>query len=106
MPQFKDTPAEIFITTFDEDHLLPSLELAKELRGNGFRVTNHLKPEKLGKQFKYASQIGAKLVLVLGPEEINNNQVSVKNLETGHQESVDKEMLVKRIRELLEVKES
>jgi histidyl-tRNA synthetase len=106
LPQFKDTPAEVFVTTFDESRLLPSIELGNELRNNGFRVTNHLKPEKLGKQFKYASKIGAKLALVLGPEEINNQQVSVKNLETGNQEAVDKGTLVKRIRELLEAKES
>jgi histidyl-tRNA synthetase len=94
------------ITPFDKDHLIPSIELADELRKNGLRVMNQLNAEKLGKQFKYASKIGTKLVLVLGPEEINNRQVSIKNLETGHQESVNKEGLVKKIRELLEVKES
>jgi histidyl-tRNA synthetase len=106
LPQFRDTPAEIFVTAFDKDHLIPSIELADELRKNGLRVMNQLNAEKLGKQFKYASKIGTKLVLVLGPEEINNRQVSIKNLETGHQESVNKEGLVKKIRELLEVKES
>ncbi|MGD8458121.1 MAG: histidine--tRNA ligase [Anaerolineales bacterium] len=106
LPQFKETPAEIFITTFDEDHLIPALELGNELRSDGLRVTNHLKPEKLSKQFKYASKIGAKLVLILGPEEISNNQISIKNLESGKQESVGKETCVNRIREFLEAKES
>jgi histidyl-tRNA synthetase len=104
LPQFSTTPAEIFITSFDKTHLFPSIELARELREAGFRITNHLKPEKLGKQFKFANKIGAKLALVLGPEEIKNNQISIKNLESGEQETISRNELVKRIRELLEVK--
>jgi histidyl-tRNA synthetase len=106
LPEFKDSPAELFVTIFDENYLLISLELANELRGKGFRVTNYLKPEKLGKQFKYASKIGAKIAIILGPEEIKNDQISIKNLETGYQETVGKTVLENRIREVLEVKES
>jgi histidyl-tRNA synthetase len=88
LPQFSTTPADVFVTTFDKTHLYPSIEMAMELREAGFRITNHLKPEKLGKQFKFASKIGAKLALILGPEEIKNNQISVKNLESGEQETI------------------
>ena len=78
----------IYITAFDQDHLLESLSLAAELRRVGLKVTSHLTPDKLQKQFKQADRIGARFVLVLGPDEIKEKVVSVKNLRTGEQRSI------------------
>jgi histidyl-tRNA synthetase len=46
---------------------------------------NYPETAKLPKQFKYADRIGAKLTLVLGPDEAANGQVTVKNLSNGEQ---------------------
>jgi len=42
-------------------------------------------PAKLPKQFKYADRIGAKVTLVLGPDEAAKAEVTVKNLSNGEQ---------------------
>ena len=102
LPKFEGTPAEIFITLFDENNFSESLNLGKELRQAGFKVTNHLKLEKLGKQFKYADRIGAKFALILGPDEINNNTISVKNLVSGAQEKISRGEIKRKLKELLE----
>ncbi len=57
--------------------------------------------QKLQKQFKYADRIGVPIVLVLGPEEKNNKQVTVKNLKTRQQENVLIENLVVYIKNQL-----
>jgi len=106
LPQFGETPAEIFVTTFDKEHLRPSIKLAMELRQAGFRVTNYLKFEKLGKQLRYANKIGSKFALILGPEEMKKNQVSMKILDSGEQENIPRDRLIKRIYKLLEVNKS
>ena len=102
LPQIRKSPAEVFVTTFDKDHLSASLKIGNDLRQAGFNVTNHLKIEKLSKQFKYADKIGAKLALVLGPEELDKGGINVKNLETGEQKYVLLDELEERIREQLE----
>jgi histidyl-tRNA synthetase len=91
----------IFITAFDQDLLLESLSLAAELRREGLKVTSQLTADKLQKQFKHADRIGAKLVLVLGPDEVKGKTVSVKDLRTGDQRSIPRTHLIHQINLLL-----
>jgi histidyl-tRNA synthetase len=94
LPSFARTPADIYVTVFSEAQRYASLKLASELRADGYRVTNELDPsQKLGKQFKYADRIGARIALVLGPDEASNNQVAVKNLANGNQETIARSAL-------------
>ncbi|KKR30237.1 MAG: Histidyl-tRNA synthetase [Candidatus Woesebacteria bacterium GW2011_GWA1_39_8] len=81
----------------------------KELRNNSFVVasylrTNNIQTEvypddsaKLAKQLKYADRKGIKWLIVVGPDEVKNNRVILKNLEDGHQEDVKLESLPKKI---------
>ncbi len=87
-PPYAGTPAEVFVTLFDEQHLEAALRLANELRAAGIKVASQYSPAKLGKQFKYASQIGARFAVVLGPDEIQRGQVAVKDLHTEEQTSL------------------
>jgi histidyl-tRNA synthetase len=99
-PDFKDgTP--IYVTAFDAEHLLPSISLAAELRSAGLRVSSHLAAEKLQKQFKHADRLGARFVLVLGPDEVTKGQVSVKDLQTGEQRSLPRAGLAAELKGLL-----
>jgi len=78
-------PAPVLVTVFDEERLLESFKLASELRRAGLNVVCYPEAAKLPKQFKYADRIGAKVALVLGPDEAAKRQVTVKNLSTGEQ---------------------
>ncbi len=102
LPEVGDTPADFYVTVFDEDTLIPSLTLAKEIRQAGIKVTSHLKIEKLGKQFKYADRIGSRFALVLGPDEIANNQVNLKNLGNGEQKQILRSELINELKNILE----
>lgn len=55
------------------------------LRGKGLNVDSDLLNRSLKSQFKYADKIGAKFVIVIGDDEINENKISIKNMETGEQ---------------------
>ena len=74
----------IFVTVFNEEMLTESTKLAGELRAAGLNVIM-TEPDKLGKQFKYADRLGLKTALVLGPDELVENTVVVKNLKTFEQ---------------------
>lgn len=94
-------PAPVFVTVFDEERLLESFKLASELRGAGLNVVCYPEATKLQKQFKYADRIGAKVTLVLGPDEVEKGQVAVKNLLNGEQVSVAREEVVEQIRKIV-----
>jgi len=94
-------PAPVFVTVFDKDRMLDSFKLASELRRAGLNVVCYPEAIKLPKQFKYADRIGAKLTLVIGPDEVEKGQVAVKNLINGEQVSVPREALVDQIRRIL-----
>jgi histidyl-tRNA synthetase len=97
-------PAPVFVTVFDEGRLLESFKLASELRRAGFNVVCYPEAAKLQKQFKYADRIGAKVTLVLGPDEVEKGQVAVKNLINGEQVSVQRESLVDSVNSILKSK--
>jgi histidyl-tRNA synthetase len=49
---------------------------------------------KLEKQIKYADGKGIPYVVILGPDEIKENKVTIKNMKTGGQEMVNRKDLV------------
>lgn len=102
LPDFSSTPAPVYFTLFDEELLQKSLEIASQLRQSGIRVTSQLQADKLGKQFRYADRIGARVAVILGPEEAAGKMISIKDLESGEQETVHQDLLVEKIKNLLE----
>jgi len=68
--------------TEDENYVI---KFVKSLRDKGFAVESDLMARSLKSQFKYADKIGAKFVITIGDDEINENKVSIKNMETGEQ---------------------
>lgn len=102
LPSFGGTPAPVFITLFDEGLSEDMVALAQRLRRAGFKVTNQLSAEKLGKQFKFADRIGARIALVVGPDEQARQQVTVKDLESGEQQTISSEDLENTLRQILE----
>ena len=84
------SPADVMVAIWSEQSVTDSLALAQELRSAGLRVDLYTDADKLGKQFKYASQLGVPFVAVIGEEEAAKGQVAIKNMETGEQRTVDR----------------
>lgn len=101
IPPFVPTPAPVLVTIFDESLWMESYSLAAELRAAGINVTSYPEPAKLPKQFKFADRMGAKVTLVIGPDEATAGQVTVKNLSTSTQETVNRAEVVKVVRKIL-----
>ncbi len=93
--------ADVFVTVFDAEHIQHSLRLAAELRTAGLRVVCHPTPARLNKQLKHADRISTTVALILGPDEIKNNQVSIKDLKNRSQRNVDRSETVAAVRQVL-----
>lgn len=92
------SPADVMVTLWNEDSISDSVALAKELRGSGLRVDLYPEADKLGKQFKYASERGIPSVLVLGDDERARGEVAIKDMRTGEQRSVKRDAVASSIR--------
>jgi histidyl-tRNA synthetase len=100
------SPAPVMVTIFDEKQSLASFELANELRVAGLKVSVYPLADKLGKQFKYADRIGAKVAIVLGPDEIASDQVAVKDLKSGNQLTSSRKQVAVTIQQMLAAADS
>lgn len=89
-------PSSCLITIFDKNLSYKSVELTAFLRKNN--ITCELYPEdqtKLDKQLKYADKKQIPYVVIIGPSEIKENKIKLKNMKTGEQKDVTKEELLK-----------
>lgn len=84
-------PADVMVTMWNEESLADSIALATELRAQGLRVDLYPEPDKVGKQFKYASSRGIPFVTILGDDERAENEVAIKDMRTGEQRSVSRD---------------
>jgi histidyl-tRNA synthetase len=97
-----DSPsASVIVTIFNEETHLESLSLAWELREAGIKVNCYPQADKLGKQLKHGDRIGIKIAVLIGPEEIAAQQVTLKNLTTGDQKTISRSQTVLAINEIL-----
>jgi histidyl-tRNA synthetase len=79
---------DVMVTLWNEESRGEAVVLAGELRRGGLRVDVYPEPDKLGKQFKYASSRHVPFVTILGDDERARGSVSIKDLQSGDQASV------------------
>jgi len=91
------SPASILVTVFDSERLIPSLGFAAELRAAGLKVVCYPEVAKLPKQFKYADRMQISKVAVIGPDEAANDQVTIKDLSTGKQQTLPRSKAIKTL---------
>jgi histidyl-tRNA synthetase len=60
---------DVFLAAIGQDDVLEVLGLARELRDAGLRVEYALAPQAVGKQLKLADGRGARLAIVVGPDD-------------------------------------
>ncbi|HMO56622.1 MAG TPA: histidine--tRNA ligase [Roseiflexaceae bacterium] len=94
--------ADLFMTLFNPDLADASLGLANELRAAGLRVEIALDArEKLAKQFQYADRRAIPFAAVLGPDELEQGYVVLKDLRSGEQQRLPRAALADTVRATL-----
>lgn len=83
-----------------------ALNVANRLRLLGIKTDICFDDVKLGNMFKRAEKKGAKWAIIVGEEEIKDNKVIIKNMETKEQSSIELDDLESKIESLLYENES
>ncbi len=96
IPTEKNT--KVLVTIFSEEVAEKSLEVAKNLRSANINTELYPESTKLDKQLKYANKKEIPYVVIIGPNEIGNSSVILKNLTTGEQINTSFENMVSLIK--------
>ena len=65
------------------------LEVVRGLRESGHNIELDLRGKNIGKSLDWATKNGFTNVVIVGPQDLENNQCSVKNIVSGEQNVVD-----------------
>lgn len=89
---------KVLITVFSPDLADKSLEISSKFRSNNINCELWLVPDsKLEKQLKYAAQKGIPFVAIIGPNEIKENQITLKDLKTKTQEVITLDSAIQKL---------
>lgn|SRR5574341_1222539 len=101
LPEVK-TKTEVLVTIFNSETKPSSLQTVERLRSNGFKTEIYFsEKDGLRDQIGYANSKGIPVVVIIGPEEIKQNKIVIKNLKSGTQESVSPEELSDKVKTFL-----
>ena len=84
-PKNLNQSAKILFVNFGDKEQAACLRFASELRKEGISTEIYPDQVKLKKQFKYADDRAIPFVAIIGENEINNNTITVKDLQSGEQ---------------------
>jgi len=91
--------AKYLVTTFNPSLSRTSISLATQVRNLGGMVELYTNPTtKLDKQLKYANQKGIPNVFIVGPKEDAKGTVTLRDMETGKEETFSRKELKNRIK--------
>lgn len=93
----KKSISKVLVVSMVEDQT-KALEIGKTLRNAGIETENYLEDKKIKAKFKYADKLQIPYVIVLGEDEIANNVVTLKNMQTGNQETIKIEEVIEKIK--------
>ena len=85
---------DLFLMYVNEEEKKYALYLAQELRVAGFIVDTEYTGRSLKGQFKQADRLKAKFICVLNSEDLNNNEVKIKNNKTKEEEIISLDTLL------------
>ena len=97
LPDGLNNPIEIYVMPMGEVAKPLAMQTAAALRISGYRVDMCFEEAKLGNMFKRAERKGAQFAVIIGENEVNNQEVIVKNLATTEQKSVPLSELIEKI---------
>ena len=99
LPNNLDNPLEMYVMPLGDMAKPLAMQVASTLRVSGYRTDICFEDVKLGNMFKRAERKGAKFAIIIGENEVNNQEIIIKNLSTTEQKTIPLEKLVKQISE-------
>ena len=89
----KPTP-DIYFICLEKKGIPISLSIAQKLRLKGFKIVSDTLRRSMKAQMRDANKIGAHFVLILGASELQNKDITLKNLKNSEQKKIKQHDIV------------
>lgn len=86
--KFPSSTLDVYIIPVNPDMIWTSIEIAQQLRSQGFSVDFDQLRRGIGKSLKYADSKHVEKVIIVGPKELEKNTVTLRDMKIGNQEIV------------------
>jgi histidyl-tRNA synthetase len=93
-PELRTSPSHVLVTLFSADLYVDTLALTTQFQRAGIKAEQYLEPIRLGKQIRYADRKGIPYVAILGPDELAEGKVVLKDLASGVQQAYSTESAI------------
>jgi histidyl-tRNA synthetase len=91
---------DVFIAWMGQNAYATAIRAAKTLRNAGFRVELPAIELKFGKALERASKLGSRFALILGDNELQSGEWTLKNLATSEQQKLSEQALLEYLQNL------
>ena len=87
-PTIGRSTTQVLVTAFNREMLNESIRAATRLRGAGLKVQVYFDPDPLREQIGYAVKKDIPTLVILGPDEAAQGQLTIRNLRSKQQENL------------------
>ncbi len=98
----KDYSDTIYIASISEDISTYAFELARIIRDEDFPCIIDYRFKNLKNQLSRANELGIVIVLIIGPEELAERRVTIRNMISEEQKTVDFDEIIDEIYEIID----
>ena len=95
---FPPLKTDVYIIPVNNEMISKTIEIAQQLRKEGLSVDFDLLQRGVGKSLKYANAKNAKKAIIVGPKELEENAVTLRDMKTGNQELVKIKNILSKIK--------
>lgn len=84
----EDARPDLFIAALGEKATLKAIDIAKDMRAEGYSCLYDLNSRSLRAQMKYADKLNAKYTIVIGDSEVEEGVAKLKDMQTGEETEI------------------
>ena len=99
-PDLEQNP-QVYVAMAGEEVRDETMKVLRALRESGLRADRDLKERALKKQMDYASSAKVRIVVIVGPRELKEGHVRLRDMKTGEERNVPKNRVVDEIAKIL-----
>lgn len=93
----KEMETDVYVLSVSDSVREIALDYATKLRGKGLSVETDLADRGFGSQLGYADDINAKRTLIVGERDLENGEVTMKHMDSGEEEQLDRDEVVEHL---------
>lgn len=98
---FPESTIDLYLIPVTPKTLPNTLHLAQQIRKQGYIVDIDLLQRGIGKALKHANTKNTTYAIIIGPDELKQNVITLRNMDTGKQQSIPTKELITTLNKII-----